>query len=108
MVSAYSYEQFFKDHPHTALDCSLDANGRLKNEELSCEMAHKLLGCGRKLHSKDFLINEFWSNVENNTELEKLKLTCNKPTHLFCFLKKDNIKNVINCINFSSLMFYCF
>ena len=95
----HTFEQFFKDHPHTLIDASKENMGLLDNETISCQNAQKILGGGRVYHSKNYLINDFWNNALDNETFNKLLNTNTKPTHLFCFLRKDNIKNIVNCYN---------
>ncbi len=99
LAKMHTFEQFFKDHPHTLLDASQNATGLLPTEKIDCAHAHKVLGGGRIFHSRAFLINEFWNNCTDNETFQKLIKYKTKPTHLFCFLKKDNIKNIVNCYN---------
>ena len=95
----HTFEQFFKDHPHTLIDASKESMGLLDSEPISCTNAHKILGGGRQYHSNDYLINSFWENTKDNDTLNKLLDNNTKPTHLFCFLKKNNVKNIVNCFN---------
>lgn len=96
----HTFEQFFKDHPHTLIDASKESMGLLDNEIINCENSQKALGGGRVFHSNNFLINEFWNNANENETFNKLLSSNTKPTHIFCFLKKDNVKNIVNCYNY--------
>ena len=39
----HTFEQFFKDHPHTLIDASNENMGLLDNETISCQNAQKIL-----------------------------------------------------------------
>ena len=94
-ANMHTYEQFFKDHPHALLDTSNEALGLLPNEEVSCKQSHKIMGGGRLYHSDNYLINEFWDNYSDNEIFNIILSKDDKPIHLLCFLRKDNLKNVI-------------
>ena len=98
-ANMHTYEQFFKDHPHALLDTSNEALGLLPNEEVSCKQSHKIMGGGRLYHSDNYLINEFWDNYSDNEIFNSILSKEDKPIHLLCFLRKDNLKNVVNCYN---------
>ena len=94
-----SFDDFFKKHPHTLLDVSYESTGMLEVENTSCEHCHKILGGGRVYHSNNYLVNDFWNNITENDKYNEFLKTSSKNTHVFAFLNKDYIKNIINCYN---------
>ena len=84
LSNMHTYEQFFKDYPHTLIDASHESIGLLENEPISCENAHKIIGGGRIFHSDNYLINNFWDNYKENETFKELLENNSKPTHLFC------------------------
>lgn len=97
-----NYNKILKDYPNTKLYVNNDSIGKNTNEFKDIEFNYIVIGAGRKIKTKEQLVNDFLKKIElDNKNVTRLLKNNKKDVHI---IGKCNSTNMDNLIKVYSLL----